>query len=156
MCYSSHIHGFSVDKSKWKGEEIMTNMRIGLQGSNSQYTGVQAAGSRGSRKAAGESFAQALAQAKSGKMESDTSGVRFSKHALQRLQDRNIDLDSQALEKLNQTVERMSQKGSREALIYLNDVAMVVSIAKKTVVTAVDGDSAKENIFTNIDSAAIL
>ena len=135
----------------------MTNMRIGLQGSNSQYTGVQAAGSRGSRKAAGESFAQALAKAESGKAESgDTSGVRFSKHALQRLQDRNIDLDSQALEKLNQTVERMSQKGSREALIYLNDVAMVVSIAKKTVVTAVDGDSAKENIFTNIDSAAIL
>ena len=142
----------------------MTNMRIGLQGSNSQYTGVQAAGSRGSRKAAGESFAQALAQASSGKGGSkgeaseagNISGVRFSKHALQRLQDRNIDLDSQALEKLNQTVERMSQKGSREALIYLNDVAMVVSIAKKTVVTAVDGDSAKENIFTNIDSAAIL
>ena len=82
--------------------------------------------------------------------------MRFSKHALQRLQDRNIDLDSEALEKLNQVVERMSQKGSREALIYLNDVAMVVGIAQRTVVTAIDGKSAKENIFTNIDSAAIL
>ena len=133
----------------------MTNFRIGLQGSNSQYTGVTAAGSRGGQKTGKGTFAQALAKAR--EQQSDQSGgVKFSKHAMQRLQDRNISLDDATMEKLNQVVERMSQKGSREALIYLNDVAMVVGIAQRTVVTAIDGKSAKENIFTNIDSAAIL
>ena len=50
----------------------------------------------------------------------------------------------------------MAQKGAREALIYLNDVALIVSVANRTVITAMDGASAKDNIFTNIDSAAIL
>jgi hypothetical protein len=33
---------------------------------------------------------------------------------------------------------------------------MVVSIKNRTVITAVDGDSMRENVFTNIDSAAII
>ena len=133
----------------------MTNFRIGLQGSNSQYTGVRAAGSRSSQRTGKGTFAEALAQAT--EQQSDQAGgVKFSKHAMQRLQDRNITMDDETMAKLNQVVERMSQKGSREALIYLNDVAMVVGIAQRTVVTAIDGKSAKENIFTNIDSAAIL
>lgn len=86
-------------------------------------------------------------------------GIRqtiFSKHAQRRLFDRHIQFDHQAMEKLNEAVDRLSAKGARASLIYLNDVAMVVRIRERTVVTAVDGDSAKENIFTKIDSAAIL
>ena len=58
--------------------------------------------------------------------------------------------------KLNAAVEKIAQKGSRESLVYLNDMALVVSIKNKTVITAMDGSSAKDNIFTNIDSAVIL
>ena len=86
-------------------------------------------------------------------------GIRqtiFSKHAQRRLSDRHIQFNHQAMEKLNEAVDRLSAKGARASLIYLNDVAMVVRIRERTVVTAVDGDSAKENIFTKIDSAAIL
>ena len=50
----------------------------------------------------------------------------------------------------------MAAKGARESLIYMNDLAFVVSVKNRTVITAMDGPSAKENIFTNIDSAAIL
>jgi flagellar operon protein len=50
----------------------------------------------------------------------------------------------------------MSKKGSKESLIYLDDIAMVVSVENRTVITAMDGSNAKKNIFTNIDSAAIL
>ncbi len=82
--------------------------------------------------------------------------VSFSQHALQRMQDRRIDFSQQDLTKLDDTVERMAQKGAKESLIYMNDVALIVSVANKTVITAMDGPSAKENIFTNIDSAAIL
>jgi flagellar operon protein len=38
----------------------------------------------------------------------------------------------------------------------MGDIAMVVSIKNRTVITAVDGDSMRENVFTNIDSAAIV
>jgi flagellar operon protein len=38
----------------------------------------------------------------------------------------------------------------------VRDVAMVVSIKNRTVITAVDSDSMKDNVFTNIDSAAII
>ena len=50
----------------------------------------------------------------------------------------------------------MAEKGAKESVIYMNDTALVVSVANRTVITAMDGSSAKENIFTNIDSAAIL
>ena len=82
--------------------------------------------------------------------------VKFSKHANERLRDRQIDLSDQQLAKLDDTVERMAAKGARESLIYMNDLAFVVSVKNRTVITAMDGTSAKENIFTNIDSAAIL
>ena len=82
--------------------------------------------------------------------------VKFSKHANERLRDRQIDLSDQQLAKLDDTVERMAEKGARESLIFMNDMAFVVSVKNRTVITAMDGTSAKENIFTNIDSAAIL
>ena len=82
--------------------------------------------------------------------------VKFSKHANERLRDRQVDLSDQELAKLDDTVERMAEKGARESLIYMNDMAFVVSVKNRTVITAMDGTSAKENIFTNIDSAAIL
>ena len=98
--------------------------------------------------AAGKSFADILAGAE--------KSVSFSQQALQRMQDRSLDLSEQDLAKLDDTVEKMAQKGAKESLIYLNDIALVVSVTNRTVITAMDGTSAKENIFTNIDSAAIL
>ena len=37
----------------------------------------------------------------------------------------------------------------------LGDVAFVVSVKNRTVITAVDSESMKENVFTNIDSAIV-
>ena len=82
--------------------------------------------------------------------------VSFSKHANDRLQERNICLSNQDLAKLDDTVERLAQKGARESLIYMNDVALVVSVTNRTVITAMDSANRNENIITNIDSAAIL
>ncbi|WP_231036272.1 TIGR02530 family flagellar biosynthesis protein [Pectinatus sottacetonis] len=82
--------------------------------------------------------------------------VTFSQHALARIKDRNIKLTDDLIEKLNNTVAKMAQKGAREGLVYLQGTAFVVSITNRTVITAMDGVSAKDNIFTNIDSAAIL
>ena len=80
----------------------------------------------------------------------------FSLHALQRMQSRNLQLSPQEMTKLNAAVEKIAAKGAKESLIYMNDKAFVVSAANKTVITAMDGTSARETIFTNIDSAVIL
>lgn len=96
----------------------------------------------------GAAFADLLQQA--------SGRVTFSNHAIQRLESRNLNFSNQDLQKLDDTVAKMAQKGARESLIYMNDMALVVSVTNRTVITAMDGSSAKENIFTNIDSAAIL
>lgn len=82
--------------------------------------------------------------------------VSFSQHAQTRLQERNIQLSEDTLTKLDDTVERLAQKGARESLVYVDNVAFVVSVTNRTVITAMDGKSKNENIITNIDSAAIL
>ncbi len=89
------------------------------------------------------------------KLESE-NGLKFSAHAQHRLESRNIQLDETSLKRLNQAVEQARSKGARESLILMNDLAFIVSVDNRTVITAIDSESMKENIFTNIDSAVIV
>ncbi len=82
--------------------------------------------------------------------------LKFSAHAMQRLQSRNISLSSEDVAKMNVMADKAAAKGAKNSLFIMRDVAMVVSIKNRTVITAVDSDSMKENVFTNIDSAAII
>lgn len=85
------------------------------------------------------------------------SRTRFSAHAKARIEQRGVDLTADDLARIDDAVDRMAAKGVRDALIYMSHgLAMVVSVKNRTVITALDDASAKENIFTNIDSAAIL
>ncbi|MCB0209417.1 MAG: flagellar protein [Anaerolineae bacterium] len=81
--------------------------------------------------------------------------VRFSAHAQHRIASRNIDFGSEEAVRLEQAIEKAANKGSRESLILMDDLALVVSIKNKIVITAVDADSRKENVFTNIDSVVL-
>ena len=83
--------------------------------------------------------------------------IRFSSHAAARIEKRGVQLTSEDIRRLGDAVDRMQEKGVKDALVYMNNsIALVVSVQNRTVITAVDEASAKENIFTNIDSAAIL
>ena len=82
--------------------------------------------------------------------------LKFSAHAQQRLESRNIRLTQDDVAKMNAMADKAAAKGSKQSLFMMRDVAMVVSISNRTVITAVDQNSMKENVFTNIDSAAIL
>lgn len=81
--------------------------------------------------------------------------VKFSRHAMERLEARKITLNGEQISRLQGAVDKAEAKGSRESLILIDDLAFVVSVKNKTVITAVDGDNRKENVFTNIDSAVI-
>jgi len=82
--------------------------------------------------------------------------LKVSSHAQTRLESREIQLDAAAWERVMAGVERAAQKGSRESLVMVDDVALIVSVKNRTVITAVDQERLKENVFTNIDSAVIV
>ena len=82
--------------------------------------------------------------------------LKFSAHAMQRLQSRNINLSGDDLARMNVMADKAAQKGAKQSLFMMGNVAMVVSITNRTVITAVDQESMKENVFTNIDSAAVI
>jgi flagellar operon protein len=81
--------------------------------------------------------------------------VRFSSHALQRAQRRAIDLGPVTLARLSDGVERAAGKGARASVVFVDATAFVVSVPNRTVITAVDREHMKQQVFTNIDSAVI-
>lgn len=84
------------------------------------------------------------------------SGLYFSSHAQKRMMNREIVLDKEDLHKMERAVNRLQQKGGNESLLLHRDVAYVVSVKNRTVITAMDEENLQEHIFTNIDSAVIL
>ena len=81
--------------------------------------------------------------------------IEFSKHALRRIEQRGLPLDGERLLRLERAVSRAHDKGSRDSLILLDELALVVSVRSHTVVTAMDRASGREQVFTNIDSVVI-
>ncbi len=82
--------------------------------------------------------------------------IRFSKHAQARLKDRNIQMSAVQLQKINDAVCKAEKKGIKESLVLMDNLALVVSVKNKTVITAVNNKEIKENVFTNIDGAVIV
>ncbi len=82
--------------------------------------------------------------------------IKFSSHARQRMRSRNIEFGVEELNLLRSAMMKARDKGARESLILMGDMALVVSIKNNTVITALDGESMKENVFTNIDSAVVI
>lgn len=82
--------------------------------------------------------------------------LKVSGHAQTRLSSRNIELGEGEWERVMKGVEQAAAKGARESLVMVDDVALVVSVKNRTVITAVDKAGLKDNVFTNIDSAVIV
>jgi flagellar operon protein len=82
--------------------------------------------------------------------------VKFSNHAEIRLEQRGIHFGTEQLNKLGTAIDNAAAKGSKDSLILIQDVALIVNIKNRTVVTAIDGSQMKDNIFTQIDSAVII
>jgi len=97
----------------------------------------------------GPAFADVLSQTK------QVAPVKFSAHALQRVERRGIDVSPATLGRLNDGVERAAGKGARASVVFVDATAFVVSVPNRTVITAVDRDHMKQQVFTNIDSAVI-
>lgn len=82
--------------------------------------------------------------------------LNFSKHALKRIESRQIPITPQLIDKLSSAVQKARGKGIKDALMISAQAAFIVNIPNSTVVTTISGNEMKENIFTNIDGAVIL
>lgn len=111
----------------------------------------------------GPSFKQTLDKAASVDLKKATTdsalmekGIKFSNHAIERMQSRGISFKADDMTKLNEAIDRAASKGSRDSLILMNDSALIVSVKNRTVVTVMDQAALKENVFTNIDSTIVM
>lgn len=88
---------------------------------------------------------------------SEMSAVQFSKHAIERINERQIDIYSDdRLDRLNRAVELAEEKGSGNALVFIDSTAFLVSVKNNKVITTVTADDMQGNIFTNIDSTVVM
>ncbi len=82
--------------------------------------------------------------------------LKFSKHAQARLESRKINLNEQEINKLESAVTKARNKGAKESLVLINQNAYIVSVKNNTVITAMDQQSMKDDVVTNIDSAIVM
>lgn len=82
--------------------------------------------------------------------------LKFSKHATQRLDSRNIELTDNQINRLEEGMQKARDKGINDSLVILDDLAFIVNVPNNTVVTAINQNEAHDKIFTNIDGAVII
>lgn len=100
----------------------------------------------------GLSFQEILRQ----KEQTGAGSLKFSKHCLGRLADRNIELSDSQLERLESGTKKAEQKGIRDSLVIVDKIAFIVNVPNQTVVTAMDSTEADNQVFTNINGAVIM
>lgn len=123
----------------------------GLTGSVDPNQGLGKVGTSSSQSGKTGAFDQILNE-----QISKQADLKFSVHAQERILYRNIPMEASDIERLNSAVNDLAEKGGRESLVLMNNSAFVVSVQNRTVITALDQASMKNNVFTNIDSAVIV
>ncbi|WP_227871928.1 TIGR02530 family flagellar biosynthesis protein [Paenibacillus albus] len=86
----------------------------------------------------------------------DRNVLKFSHHAETRMAQRGITLKPETLSKIVNAIDQAAAKGAKDSLVVYQDIAMIVNVPTRTVVTAMDGSKLQGNVFTQIDSAVIL
>lgn len=82
--------------------------------------------------------------------------LKISKHAAKRLDLRQIELSAGAREKLKGAVDTLEKKGAKDSLVLMGELAFIVNVPSKTVVTAISKEQMNEHVFTNIDSTILI
>lgn len=133
---------------------VKNSQFLSIEQLQDQYLKQQKVNS-GNKAPQGMSFEEILQKQQAPKLQT-TENVRFSKHAANRLNDRNIELTDEQLERLNDGTKKAGQKGIRDSLVLVDQLAFIVNTKSNTVITAMDQTEADENIYTNIDGAVII
>lgn len=82
--------------------------------------------------------------------------LKFSNHAIERMHSRGISYSPQDMNRLGEAIQKAAAKGSKDTLVLMDNSALIVSVKNNTIVTVMDKNALKENVFTNIDSTVVL
>jgi len=82
--------------------------------------------------------------------------LKISKHASERLNERNISISDREWQQISEKVFEAKNKGVKQPLVLLEQAALIVSAKNATVITALDRNEAKQQLFTNIDGTILL
>lgn len=82
------------------------------------------------------------------------TALQFTRHANTRLNARDINLSNEQLKRVEGAISKAREKGIRDSLVLVDDIALVVNVKNKTVITAMS--QRNDNVFTNIDGAVIV
>ncbi len=85
-----------------------------------------------------------------------SSSLKFSSHAVERMRSRGISFSPEAMKNIEGAIAKAAQKGSKDTLVITDNSALIVSVKNNTVVTVMDKNAMKENVFTNIDSTVMV
>jgi len=73
------------------------------------------------------------------------------------MNEREIELTGEEMQKLNAAVESADSKGIRDSLILMGGKAFIVNVPSNVVVTVLNSeDIEKQKVFTNVDGAVII
>ncbi len=84
--------------------------------------------------------------------QNELARVKFSGHAAKRLESRDIKLNETDLNSLQNAVNKAEQKGAKDSLVMMDDMAFIVNVPNRTVITAMKLSEKSDSMFTNIDS----
>ena len=82
----------------------------------------------------------------------NVQNIRFSNHAQKRLQSRDINLNSDNVSRLSDAIDKAEKRGGKSSLVMVDDLAFIVNVKDRLVVTALDANQRGEGVFTQIDS----
>lgn len=84
------------------------------------------------------------------------TNLKISKHASERMKERNIEITDQLWQTIGERVQEARQKGVTDSLVVLNEAALLVSAKNNTVVTAMDRQESISRTFTNINGTILI
>ncbi|WP_271812028.1 flagellar biosynthesis protein [Clostridium beijerinckii] len=87
-------------------------------------------------------------------VKSKDQSFTISKHAASRLNE--INFTKEDMEQIQKGFKIAQDKNSKNTVMLYKDIALIASVENKTLITAVEKERAKDNIFTNVDSVVIL
>jgi flagellar operon protein len=82
--------------------------------------------------------------------------IKISVHAAKRLKERNLDIQGEEFLKIKLAIEKLKNKGGQDSLVITDQGAYILDVKNQTIVTALDKESLKENVFTKIDSTILV
>ena len=82
--------------------------------------------------------------------------LSFSKHAVRRLEERNIEMNDGLMDDLRNAVSEAKKKGAKDVAVIGRQGIFIVNVPNNVVVTTMAEDDMKNKTLTNIDSAVFM